>query len=207
MRKPLIFAMAGRKTITWATCISFSKICSMRKINLSQRDALSHKKSYLAIAIYISAVVAANLAAAWFGPKITPLIAFTLIGLDLALRNRLALSLLRSEMLLMIAASAAISYLINPASGQVALAGLMAFSASTLADWWLFSSLSGTWFRKCLGGLALGSAIDSFLFPTLAFGEFIAEIVALQFLAKLLGGTMWAYILKPRQNRNTNPSD
>ena len=83
----------------------------------------------------------------------------------------------------------------------------MAFSASTLADWWLFSSLNGTWFRKCLGGLTLGSAIDSFLFPTLAFGEFLAEIVALQFLAKFLGGIMWAYILMPRQDRYTNPGD
>ena len=148
MRKLLIFEMEGRKTINWAKCITFSKICSMRKINPSQRGAL-----------------------------------------------------------LMIATSAAISYLLNPASGQVALAGLMAFSASTLADWWLFSSLNGTWFRKCLGGLTLGSAIDSFLFPTLAFGEFLAEIVALQFLAKFLGGIMWAYILMPRQDRYTNPGD
>lgn len=39
--------------------------------------------------IYVSTLVAANLAVAWLGPTIMPLIAFLFIGLDLTLRDRL----------------------------------------------------------------------------------------------------------------------
>ena len=43
----------------------------------------------VAIAIYIAAMTAANLSVAAFGPAITPVNAFVLIGLDLALRDYL----------------------------------------------------------------------------------------------------------------------
>ncbi|MCZ2895188.1 hypothetical protein MTR01_14260 [Burkholderia thailandensis] len=42
--------------------------------------------------IYIAAVVAANLSVAHFGPASTPINAFLLIGLDLAIRDRLHLN-------------------------------------------------------------------------------------------------------------------
>jgi hypothetical protein len=41
------------------------------------------------IAIYLSAMVIANLTVHWFGPAVTPLNALLLIGLDLSLRDRL----------------------------------------------------------------------------------------------------------------------
>ena len=41
----------------------------------------------VAIAVYVLAIVSANLLVLWFGPPITPLLAFFLVGLDLALRN------------------------------------------------------------------------------------------------------------------------
>ena len=40
-----------------------------------------------------------------------------------------------------------------------------------------------------------GAAVDSIAFPTIAFGVFMPEIVALQFLAKIAGGAVWTYLL------------
>lgn len=37
-----------------------------------------------------------------------------------------------------------------------------------------------------------GAAVDSLIFPTLAFGALMPHIVLLQFVAKVAGGAMWA---------------
>ena len=157
---------------------------------------------YLAIIIYAAAMTLANLSVAAFGPSITPINAFVLIGLDLSLRNWLALTLKPWQMMLLIGASAGLSYVLNPASGQIAMASFIAFSASALADWLTFSTISGRWLKRCLGGVAVGAAVDSLLFPTLAFGALLPALVAAQFVAKVAGGAIWAWMLsrlRPRR--------
>jgi hypothetical protein len=44
--------------------------------------------------------------------------------------------------------------------------------------------------------LTAGAAVDSVLFPTIAFGVLMPEIVILQFAAKVIGGGFWSYIFK-----------
>ena len=46
------------------------------------------------------------------------------------------------------------------------------------------------------GSNIAGAAVDSVVFPTLAFGGLMWEIVALQFFAKTIGGFVWAKVLK-----------
>ena len=46
------------------------------------------------------------------------------------------------------------------------------------------------------GSNVAGSAIDSIVFPTLAFGVFMLEIVLGQFVAKFLGGFLWSLVLQ-----------
>lgn len=153
---------------------------------------------YPAVAAYAAAMTLANLAVAHFGPAVMPYIAFVLIGLDLSLRNWLALKLKAPQMVALIAVSAGLSYVLNPASGQIALASLAAFSASALADWLTFSTITGRWLRRCVGGVAVGAAVDSLLFPTLAFGVLMPGIVLAQFIAKVAGGALWALVLSRR---------
>jgi uncharacterized PurR-regulated membrane protein YhhQ (DUF165 family) len=45
------------------------------------------------------------------------------------------------------------------------------------------------------GSNIAGAAVDSVVFPTIAFGGLMLEIVALQFLAKVFGGFIWGKIL------------
>lgn len=151
--------------------------------------------TYIAIAIYALAIITANLLAAKFGPSVTPVNAFVLIGLDLALRNWLALKINRYQMGAMILGTGALSYLINPASGMIAVASGVAFTLAALTDWAVFNMTRGAWVKRNFAGNSAGALIDSVIFPTLAFGALMPGIVALQFAAKLAGGTMWGYII------------
>ena len=46
------------------------------------------------------------------------------------------------------------------------------------------------------GSNVAGSAIASIVFPTLAFGVFMPEIVLGQFVAKFVGGFLWSLVLQ-----------
>jgi len=52
------------------------------------------------------------------------------------------------------------------------------------------------------GSNVAGSAIDSIVFPTLAFGLFMPEIVLGQFVAKFLGGFLWSLVLQKNLSKD-----
>lgn len=151
-----------------------------------------------AIAIYGSAMILANLSVAAFGPAISPVNAFVLIGLDLALRDWLHVRLKAWQMLALILATGLLTYLLNPAAGKIAIASACAFTAAAVVDWATFFKLKGSWLFRANGSNVAGAAVDSLIFPTLAFGALMPHIVAMQFIAKVAGGSIWAYILNKR---------
>lgn len=150
--------------------------------------------------IYIAAIVAANLLVAAFGPVVTPINAFFLIGLDLALRDMLHVRWagrgLAVRMLALIAISGAVSYAVNPATGSIALASMIAFVVANVVDAAVFAMLFRCTFvvRSNASNVA-GALVDSILFPTIAFGTMLPAIVAGQFAAKVAGGAIWAYLI------------
>lgn len=150
---------------------------------------------YLAIGIYAIAMTLANLSIAAFGPWISPINAFVLIGLDLALRDWLHMRLKLWQMGLLIAATGLLTWALNPAAGQIAIASAVAFTAAALVDWSVFAKMTGTWFKRANGSNVAGAAIDSLLFPTIAFGVLMPHIVAMQFVAKIAGGALWAWMI------------
>lgn len=159
----------------------------------------------LLTALYLGAVVAANLVIARFGATFTPAVAFVFIGLNLALRDRLH-DLWRGRvarnMLLLIAAGGALSWLMNAGAGRVALASLVAFALSEAADAALYHARRHRPYleRSNVSNLA-GAAVDSVIFPVLAFGGFPVAIIALQFVAKVFGGAVWSVVLNARARR------
>lgn len=157
----------------------------------------------IAILIYAAAMTLANLLVAAFGPAISPLNAFVLIGLDLALRDWLHVRLKAWQMLALIVAAGALTYMLNPAAGKIAIASSAAFTAAALVDWATFARLRGTWLFRANGSNVAGAAVDSLIFPTLAFGALMPHIVALQFVAKVAGGAIWAWVLARTAQRAT----
>lgn len=150
---------------------------------------------YLAIGIYAIAMTLANLSIATFGPWISPINAFVLIGLDLALRDWLHMRLKLWQMGSLIAATGLLTWALNPAAGQIAIASAVAFTAAALVDWSVFAKMTGTWFKRANGSNVAGAAVDSLIFPTIAFGVLMPHIVAMQFVAKIAGGAVWAWLM------------
>ena len=157
----------------------------------------------IAILIYAAAMTVANLSVAAFGPAISPVNAFVLIGLDLALRDWLHVRIKAWQMLALIVAAGAITYALNPAAGKIAVASSAAFTAAALVDWATFARMRGSWLFRANGSNVVGAAVDSLIFPTLAFGALMPHIVALQFVAKVVGGAMWAWVLARTAQRAT----
>ena len=156
-----------------------------------------------ACSLFVGAIVAANMSVAAFGPMITPVNAFLLIGLDLSLRDSLhdrwANGGLVWRMGALILAASAISYLVNPATGMIALASCISFGASSCADAFVYAAVrKRPWLIRSNGSNMAGAAVDSMLFPTIAFGAIMPEIVLMQFAAKVAGGALWSLLLNRR---------
>ena len=148
-----------------------------------------------AVLIYAAAMTLANLSVSHFGPWVSPINAFVLIGLDLALRDWLHVRLRAWQMGVLIAGTGLLTYALNPAAGMIAVASTVAFTAAALVDWATFAKLRGSWLFRANGSNVAGAAVDSLIFPTLAFGVLMPHIVALQFVAKVAGGAIWAALL------------
>ena len=156
----------------------------------------------LALIAYAVAMVAANLLVAAFGPSISPINSFLLIGLDLTLRDWLHVRLKTWQMGCLIVGTGLITYVLNPASEMIAIASATSFLIAALVDWAIFVKTTGSWIKRANISNTAGAAVDSLLFPTIAFGVLMPEIVALQFVAKTSGGAIWSYLLQKYQVKN-----
>jgi len=157
------------------------------------------------IALYATAMTLANLSIAQWGPWVSPINAFLFIGLDLALRDFLHERLKTHQMGFLIAATGALTYALNPAAGMIAIASAVSFTAAAVIDWGVFIKASGTWFKRSTKSNLAGAAVDSLLFPTIAFGALMPQIVAAQFLAKVAGGAIWGLLIYKLLGKNHAP--
>ena len=147
--------------------------------------------------IYISAICAANYSVITFGPGITPLNAFLLIGLDFVIRDKLHERIGIVRMLVLVAIAGAISFAINPATDMIAIASVSAFALASITDAAVYQSLiRKPWLVKSNGSNVASSAVDSLAFPLIAFGAFMPMVVIGQFAAKVFGGAIWAWMLR-----------
>lgn len=158
---------------------------------------------WLLVSMYLAAIVAANLTVAWLGPSVVIVNAFVFIGLDLTARDRLHEAWggrgLVWKMGALIAAGSILSYAINADAGRIALASFVAFGVSSSLDALIYALLhERAYLIKVNGSNIVSAAADSLIFPTLAFGVFLPWIILGQFVAKVVGGAAWAYVLMPR---------
>lgn len=153
------------------------------------------------IFIYLVAVVLANITVAIFGPSITVINAFLFIGLDLTARDKLHETWhnqgLWWKMTLLIATGSILSWIINRNAGQIAIASFVAFALAGIADTIIYHALKDrAYLVKINGSNVISAAVDSIVFPTLAFGSLLPWIVLGQFVAKVGGGFVWSLVLR-----------
>lgn len=158
------------------------------------------------IALYLAAIVAANLTVAIWGSSVTIINAFLFIGLDLTARDRLHDAWqgkrLAWKMGLLIAAGGTLSWLLNHDAGPIALASTVAFATAAIVDasvYHLFRRRPFLVRANLSNGPA--AAVDSLVFPTLAFGGFLPWITLGQFAAKVAGGFVWSLIINAWRGR------
>lgn len=155
----------------------------------------------LYVILYLGAIVLANLIVTQFGQPSVIVVAFLLIGLDLTARDQLHEAWrgknLLPKMAALIAAGSFLSWVLNRNAGPVAVASFVAFAAAATTDAVVYHQLGGypRWLR-INGSNVPSAAVDSLLFPTLAFGGFPWLTVLGQFLAKTLGGFLWSLIFR-----------
>lgn len=164
------------------------------------------------IILYLLAIIIANLSVAQFGPSVTILNAFLFIGLDLTTRDylhdRWQGKGLWLKMLALIGAGSLLSYALNANAGPIALASFVAFAGAGVADTLMYWAL-GEKARlvKINGSNVVSAAVDSLIFPILAFGfPILWWIVLGQFAAKVAGGFIWSLVLSRFANRPVEPA-
>lgn len=158
------------------------------------------------VGMYLAAIVAANLSVATFGPSISIVCAFLFIALDLTSRDRLHEAWhgrgLPWKMAALIGAGSALSYALNASAGPIALASFIAFAVSATLDTLCYQALGGrSYLVKVNGSNVVSAAADSLIFPILAFHAFLPIIIIGQFVAKFVGGALWAWVLQPKAER------
>lgn len=155
----------------------------------------------LTICAYLAAIVAANLLTAWLGPWVTPINGFVFIGLDITTRDALHDAWkgrgLWWRMTLLIGTGSALSWLLNRNAGRIALASFVAFVASGAIDTLIYHVLRHWSKFERVNWSNLGSAaVDSVLFPAIAFGwPPDMAIVYGQATAKVGGGLFWSLVM------------
>jgi queuosine precursor transporter len=157
------------------------------------------KPALLLVALHLGAIVLANVLAATYGPTATIYNAFALIGLDLITRDRLADfwgTTRWAKMSALIATGAALSYIATPGAGRIAIASGVSFAAAEGSEAILYYALRRReWLERANVAATLAAAVDSVVFPTLAFGAFIWSVSFGQFCAKVAGAFVWSVVI------------
>lgn len=156
------------------------------------------------IILYLIAIVLANLSSTYFGPYASILNAFLFIGFDLSSRDKLHElwkgNNLAIKMAVLIFSGSLLSFIVNKNSGPIAVASFVAFLVSAIIDTIVYQLLHKKSFLVKANGSNIFSALaDSIIFPTIAFGGFLPIITLGQFLAKVVGGALWSFILNKRK--------
>ena len=159
-------------------------------------------RNVMMIALYLAAIVAANLLVAAFGPAVAVVNAFLFIGLDITARDALHEAWQHQglwwKMLLLIASGSVLSAAVNWNAAQIALASFLAFAGAGIADTLVYHALRDrARMLKINGSNVVSAAVDSVLFPALAFGfPLLIGVMVGQFVAKVTGGFVWSVILR-----------
>jgi hypothetical protein len=153
------------------------------------------------VIMYLSAIIFANLTVAWLGPRVTIVNAFLFIGLDLTARDHLhdqwKNDKLALKMTALIATGSVLTIFLNKDAAQIAVASFVAFSAAAIVDTVVYHAL-GHWPRwlRINDSNVPSAAVDSIIFPALAFVGFLPLITLGQFAAKVGGGFLWSLVFK-----------
>lgn len=156
------------------------------------------------VGAYLAAIVAANLSVEHWGPQAVIYNGFLFLGLDFTSRDALHdawRGRLVRNMALLICAGSLLSYAVNRDTARIALASAVAFGAAAVVDTIAYHLLRNrTWYERANQSNIASAAVDSIVFPTLAFGAFSFPLAFGLWCSKLAGGVAWSFVLAKGAN-------
>lgn len=166
------------------------------------------------VALYLGAIVTANLISSRYGASASIYNAFFLIGLDLTTRDRLhdfwgehrwakmgVLILTGSAVSYVASLTLASSDLPPVVVARIALASAIAFLVAESGDAVLYHKLRRRpWIERSNSSNLLSSTLDSVTFVSIAFG-FKWTVIFAQITAKIAGGFCWSLALAKVRSR------
>jgi queuosine precursor transporter len=97
---------------------------------------------------------------------------------------------------LLILAGSALSFAVSLEARTVAEASAISFACAESGEALLYHFLRNReWMQRANMAAWLGAAIDSFVFPTLAFGGLVWTTTFGQFTAKIAGALLWSLVI------------
>jgi len=154
--------------------------------------------------VFVTAMVVANLSAAYFGPWASPVNSFFLVGISMVSRDYLHDAWhLRGNFITrmgsMIALAGIVAVIFNPSAGRIAIASATALVVSALAETVVFHRLRNrVWLLRSNGSNVPGALIDTIVFTSVAFGVSweIVAVMLTQGTVKIVGGALWSVLFK-----------
>jgi uncharacterized PurR-regulated membrane protein YhhQ (DUF165 family) len=155
------------------------------------------------VLLWLAAITAANLISAHFGPEASIYNAFALIGLTLVIRDRLH-DMWQThrvpKMAALILTGSLLAYLVTPSAGQIGIASAVAFFAAESVDGIVYQLVHRwPWLERSNVSNFFGAAVDSLIFPTIAFGGLLWGITVGQFTAKVAGALLFTLLIQHRR--------
>jgi hypothetical protein len=157
------------------------------------------------VALWLAAITAANLITAHYGPEASIYCAFALIGLTLVIRDRLHDTWRTHrvpKMAALILTGSLLAYLVTPDAGMIGIASGVAFLAAETVDAIVYHLVRvWPWLERSNFSNFFGAAVDSLVFPTLAFGGLLWGITVGQFTAKVAGALLFTLLIQRLRTR------
>jgi uncharacterized membrane protein (DUF441 family) len=155
---------------------------------------------FVYVGLWLAAITLANVISARYGPQASIYNAFALIGLTLVLRDRLH-DLWREhravKMGALIVTGAVLAWLVAPDAGKIGLASGIAFAAAETVDALVYSLVHRwPWLERSNTSNFFGAAVDSLIFPTIAFGGLLWGVTVGQFTAKVAGALLFTLLIE-----------
>jgi hypothetical protein len=157
------------------------------------------------VALWLAAVTGANLLTAAYGPDWSIICAFALIGPTLLLRDVLHDRWRTGrawKMGALIATGGALAYLASPDAGTIGMASCVAFALAETADGVVYHlARFWPWAERASASNLVGAAVDSVVFPYLAFGGLLWSVTVGQFGAKVAGAAILVLLVERRRRK------
>lgn len=148
------------------------------------------------IVAYVAMFVAANVSVSVFGVWVTPINALVLIAGDMVVRDRIQHDCGARASILSCLLACIITAIAMPDSGMIAVASFTSAMVACVGSASVFRLRSGDFYSKSMPANIAAAAIDSVLFPLIAFDAIMPGVTLAQFAAKTIGSTVILLIMK-----------